>query len=498
MQTSKFQIAVLLAAVFGVAVADPIPSATAEAHYHAHFEGKPVGVYEWPERGILFAKVLVDRKKSGMDAEELASTRRVLRSWLAGRAAGQRADPVFPYGRNLVRETCRTFLPEFEYTANWNFSSDDTCAFTYERKNAREIVTVLWRDELLKSMPKAFLEPIEDGLWDVGLKQVVEKYYIRQKDLSFMWRIGALDAFLAVRTPGERFPELDGAMTVAGYFDEVRRAWAEVESPVQDEFADVWAQMVDYLSTSGRARGYLSSAIAATHPVPSVEMFFGPSSCIAKTNRVVVCTTNAVDTAQPTVRVSRFVQSFQSPTLPISVCSNQVTAVIEEQDVSVVQEVETLTIVRTRDRIVRRRTESNSGDPRFERLFLSGGCQANEPSPRTPSGMAAVEAFGAELGQEERESRILSALRENPGDADLWNYYGRLLQGANEHLGAIVCFRNALRLERCHAYALTNLARSYEALGKKRLACSMAMLASAVTDNAWCRTQTDAILTRSR
>ena len=34
--------AVLLAAVFGVAVADPIPSATAEAHYHAHFEGKPL------------------------------------------------------------------------------------------------------------------------------------------------------------------------------------------------------------------------------------------------------------------------------------------------------------------------------------------------------------------------------------------------------------------------------------------------------------------------
>ena len=184
--------------------------------------------------------------------------------------------------------------------------------------------------------------------------------------------------------------------------------------------------------------------------------------------------------------------------LPIMVASNAVVSVIEESNVHVVHEVATVTIVRTTDRVVRKVSTTYGGTPRFEELFLSGGCLPNVQQPRTALGNAGVKAFSAKMAPAEREAYILSALRENPSDKELWNFYGILLKKKGELFGAVSCFRNALRLDRTFDYALTNLALCYDELGKGHLACATALLAGAVTDKAWCVERVESILNKKR
>ena len=53
-------------------------------------------------------------------------------------------------------------------------------------------------------------------------------------------------------------------------------------------------------------------------------------------------------------------------------------------------------------------------------------------------------------------------------------------------LGALICFKVALKIDETNQYALTNLAICYDALGCTDLACGMAVLAFGAADDDWC------------
>jgi tetratricopeptide (TPR) repeat protein len=151
-------------------------------------------------------------------------------------------------------------------------------------------------------------------------------------------------------------------------------------------------------------------------------------------------------------------------------------------------------VVRTRKILVQRIARDYRASARFERLFLSGGSEPNAKAARTERGKAAERAFFGACAPDERERLVLEALRENPGDKVLWNLYGRLLQNKKDWLGARICFRNALRLDREYQFALTNLALTYQAMGRRELAVAAAIVAYGVATDGWCKSQSEGVL----
>ena len=501
MRTSKMIVAAIVSTLAVLAGADGIPSAAAEAYYRTHFEKKPQGAYEWPERGLVFAKVSIPRKQ-GMDAAELTETRKVLRGWMAAKVAKERVDPPLPYGKDLMRKMCRKFEPDLEYNATWRFSANDSCAFTYEVGKMHVVVTVVRSGDLVKAIPAAFYEPVGEKVWAAGWRQIVARHYVRQNDQAFMWRLGALDSCEAARATEARFPDWssgDGFKVArVKFFEAARARWSLLDTPAREEYEGFWKDFVGYLIDSERARNLEAAALSVVRARPVTEFLPGVMSVVCETNRAVSCVTNVIERPELTTKVVRTVQTPDAMVLPIMVASNAVVSVVEESNGGVVHEVETVTIVRTTDRVVRKVSTTHGGSPRFEELFLSGGCLPNVPRPRTALGNLGAQAYSAEMPPAEREAYILSALRENPSDKELWNFYGVLLKKNGELFGAIACFRNALRLDRTFDYALTNLAMCYDELGKKQLACAAALLAVAVTDKPWCIEHAEAILNKKR
>lgn len=499
MPISKFValIGVVCSALF-LAEADGIPSTSAEAFYRMHFSESPAGAYEWPEKDLVFAKVCLSYKSKNIDADELSETRRVLREWLADKAAKKRVDEELCFGWNKAREICRKFSPYLEYDAAWNYSCESN-AFTYEVGRDRVVVTVFRASDLLKTMPEAFLKPVSRSVWEQGLKGIVQKYYSRQKDMAFMWRLGAMDCYDVQRSCVAKFPNLENDNVVEdlkAYYGALSSEWTDVDCPILEDYSTAWKEISEYLVDSPRAKQFVEEARSVIKPKPVVDDYVTVLDENSTTNATIVCTTNSIAASEREISLStkKCNQKKGSMILPIAVDNNEIESIIEEYDEGFVEEIETITIRKTTLRKIRKASTVHIGTPTFEKLFLSAGCLDNEPRPQTVTGKDAQKAFGMRISKPERESRILFALRENPGDASLWNLYGRLLQESSDHLGAIVCFRNALRLDRSHQYALTNMAVCYDAIGHHNLAVATAILARGVASDQWCLRHIDKIL----
>ena len=120
----------------------------------------------------------------------------------------------------------------------------------------------------------------------------------------------------------------------------------------------------------------------------------------------------------------------------------------------------------------------------------------NVVSERTALGRAAEKQFYENGGKtlEQREELLIDALRENPGDKVLWNLLGRMMMNRKDWYGGLVCMRNALRLDREYAFALTNLAIIYHSLGFDELAFGAAIVVMGVTEDTWCRKEVESLL----
>ncbi len=482
------------------AAADEIPSAAAEAHYSLRFEDEPEGVYEWPERDLIFVQVRIPAARNAspekIESAELSATRRVLHSWLMKKAAKRRVDPILPFGLDFARTLCRQHFPLLEYTANWNFSGD-SCCFSREKGKEHVAATVFRASDVLSSIPNAYLKPVPTSTWIDGLTRIVQKSYLAEGDLAFMWRIGALDCLDTSRITKYKFPSVTNkefSKLLGKYIEDANDTWKDVSSPAKDEYRQIRSALADYLSTSSVAKGFYDAAVRLEQPPARETMSEGVPIFSFTTNVVVNVVTNDVVVANPVTNTSVVAQSETDGAMRVMPKGNRVLVTSVRTDEKVISEVVTKTIVCTSKTILRKTVSSYFGEPRFEYLFLSSGSLANTETKRVSSGILAEKMFYGQASMEDRERFLLNALRENPGDKILWNLYGRLFQNRKDWCGAIICFRNALRIDREYEFALANLADVYREMGKKNLAVGLALVARGVATNDWCIKHSEAIL----
>ena len=168
------------------------------------------------------------------------------------------------------------------------------------------------------------------------------------------------------------------------------------------------------------------------------------------------------------------------------------TRISDEKEI--VETVTTKTVV-TKRRVLRKKQVSVAGNPVFQQMFLSGGKDVCDVSPRTELGNRASKIFFENgVSFESKEKVLYDALSENPGDCELWNLYGRCLFLKGETLAALVCFRCAAALDNSNEYVLTNLAITYHKLGCANLGYGYATFILGVGKSDWCISQSKKVL----
>ena len=474
--TSKALIAAALVAAVtpGVRGAEGSPSDSA-AYYQRELKDKPQGVYEWPEKGLLFVQVHVPYMTDGsenLDANTLLAEHQELYAWLAARAGARKVDPELPRGLDRVRRLVRANYPTWEYTADWKYKLDGQ-AFSREEDGKRVACAVCDKKAVEATMPKAFLEPAPDATWLAGARELVGDCYAGRVNVPFMEQVGLFDC---AEIAGK------GAAPTSG---------SVAESAAYREYVDVARETADYLAASDLAKelrgaqGELENIASR----PDVAYVAPPESFV--TNVTVNVSTNRA------VAANAVTNRTEVPFAGITAVMPAGGKVVERRvrsDESIITTVETCTVVRTRKILVQRIARDYRASARFERLFLSGGREPNAKAARTARGKAAERAFYGACAPDERERLVLEALRENPGDKVLWNLYGRLLQNKKDWLGARICFRNALRLDPEYQFALANLALTYQAMGRRELAVAAAIVAYGVATDGWCKSQSEGVL----
>ena len=473
--TSKIIIAAALVAAVthGVRGAEGAPSAPAAAYYQRELKDKPQGVYEWPEEGLLFVQVHVPYVNDGsesIDANTLLAEHQELYAWLAARAGERKKDTPLPFGLDCVRQFVRANYPMWEYTADWDYSLTGQ-AFSREEEGKRVACVVCDKKAVEATMPKAFLEPVTDDVWLAGARELVGDCYAGRVNVPFMEQIGLFDC-----------AELWGKAPTSG---------SVTERPAYREYLEAEREMADYLASSDIARS-LREAQKGLESIPArsdVDYAVPPERFV--TNVTVTISTNLTVAANAVTNVAEVPFNGITAVMPAggTVVERRV-----RRDESIITTVETSLVVRTRKVLVQRIARDYRASPKFECLFLSGGRATNEKVARTERSRTAERAFYGACAPEERERIVLEALRENPGDKVLWNLYGRLLQNKKDWIGARICFRNALRLDCEYQFALTNLALTYQAMGRRELAVAAAMAAYGLATDDWCKRQSEGVL----
>lgn len=147
------------------------------------------------------------------------------------------------------------------------------------------------------------------------------------------------------------------------------------------------------------------------------------------------------------------------------------------------------------EKVIRMEVTSVQKIPRMQLLFLGYGTVSNMPYGRIESGTAAIRiAYDQQAKLDHKISVLKNALCDNPGDAELWNLYGRCLNDDGEKMAALICYRNALKLKPDYEYPIVNLARVYSELGYRRLGVGLALLAHGTAKDKWSITEAEKIL----
>ena len=251
---------------------------------------------------------------------------------------------------------------------------------------------------------------------------------------------------------------------------------------------DETAKMLDdYLRSSAFVEHIRQNAISVNGPRVAETWTEGKFRTEAVTNVVVVSVTNRLVDVVVTTNSLIVAQSTQDKAeVGVSMGGRVRVETFESMPDEVVL-TRTTTVMET-CRVKRRRTvRRESGTARFEELFLSAAKLENMSEARTVIGSAAENAFLSDgFTVEEIERIVHDALCENPGDAGLWNLYGRLCYKKGDKLAALICYRNALKLDARHQYALVNIAVTYKDLGFGALSIGPAVLSLGLADNQWC------------
>lgn len=449
--------------------AESADSVSVANYYQNTLRDKPQGVYEWPEEGLLFVQARLPytakRTSDRMDGDLLLAQQRELFAWLVkGVAPRVDASQDLSAGLSKVREVVRRYYPTWGYTVDWHYSFEGQ-RFNYEASGERVSCVVCAKAEVEKTRPANLAKPISSEEWLKGLKSLISDRYYDRVNAAFMADLGFYD----------------GIVSCGEVADNIFIKSAE--GAASHEFAKVSEALTDYLSSSERSSDF-HEAMRAIEQIPSRRSFSSlPPKISASTNVVVTVTTNLIESGSVETNTRKC--SAKGVT-PFMVCGDVAYERAVCMDDAIVTTEETVTIVTTRRALRQRIDKTYSADPKFEKLFLSGGTNLNDVVARTELGKKAEKVFFAKGTAESREKILLEALRENPGDKVLWNLYGRMLQNQSDYYGALICFRNAIRLDHTYDFALTNLALTYRELKCFNLSFSAAIVAYGVADDQWC------------
>lgn len=449
---------------------------------------RPPGVYECGN--TLFVTVRIPLA-TGDDSEEKeleasAAAHDALVKWAWEKTAPKRAAsadnsaPGVRRAKNLVMSS--SILSRMR---NWRVSAHMREFVDAKARDAIVLGQAFDKDALVTSIPASFSEPNDQIDWRSGLSSVIPQKLSQPIDFDFFQSIGACDALVAADDSIPNFPQWDGA-------DFPARLESFLKTSIRNDATCVDLLLPYYREHAATIR---DEAQEVLHPVRATNTIVRARPGKCSTNITFSVSTNLLQATGGLPPARRFcltsdemiargfplsasVSESIAPLHGFAVVTNVVTTIEVAQESAVsVQEVEW------------------RGEPRFQMLFLAAGMLPNQKARPTQYGKSAARSFyNPSMSKKDKAQLLHDALCENPGDASLWNLYGRAFLDCGDTAGAIVSLRNALRLDLSNEFAWANLATAWAAIGQEERAIGAALVARGLAKSDWTIKAAEAVL----
>lgn len=460
----------LAAAVLPVlGIAGDVEEDMAFLHYQNIVQPQDSGVYE--NNGLLYIQVKVpfDRRKDNLKkkkTEVVLAAYDLLKKWAIDYSAPERnKGDNAPEGVKFAKNIALAYLPEWQFR-EW---SPKLKMREFPHKTDEGFYVLgqsVAKDEVIKNIPASFFKPFAHEDWAEALVAAVRRGVARDGREKVVVKCRAWDAL------------------------------ADLAKVDDAEFKAEQKAIQKYLESADLAKSMREAQSRISGPSDDVAWSNVPGCDEVVTNIVLAAQTNELkkavvkDAEKERPQTNREVENLGRS------CNSTVKEETETQDEEEVVETVTRTVVETRKYIRRKTVSRVRGLARFEEVFLGGGLIADKARTTTKLGVGASKTYFASSTIEVKEAKLVDALRENPADAKLWNLYGKCLVSKEDYVGAAICFKVSLRLDRDYEFALVNLAEAYQALGVRNLAVGLATYARAVATKRWCVTHAEALLAK--
>ena len=436
-------------------------------HYQNLVQPNETGIYE--DNGLLYVQVKVpfDRRKertAKKKAEVVLAANDLLKKWAIDYSAPKRnqADKS-PEGVKFAKKVALDYVPDWQFR-EWS-PKFRTREFPHKTDEGYYVFgQAVEKEAVIKCIPESFFKPFADGDWPDALVAAVKRGIAKDGREKVVNRCGAWSALSSI-----------------GGIEDV-------------DFKSAEDVVEKYLKTSDLAKTMRESKAKIEGPAEiAVESMLPGTSC-AETNITSSVVTNKLNGTVVKKEDEGRLQTEKEIGQMGRSAGTKVNAVTETADEEEVVETVTCKVVTTKKLIRRKSVTRVKGLARFEEIFLSGGTVNEKAVATTKLGENAAKSYFASSPVEEKEKLLMDALRENPFDAALWNYYGKCLASRGDQVGAAICFKASLRLNPDYEFALVNLAEVDHLLGFKSLAIGLATYARGIAKDKWCITHAEAIL----
>ena len=437
-------------------------------HYQNVIKIRDTGIYDDGDLLYVQVKLPFDRKRESIKqkkAQAVMVAYDLLKDWAIEYSSPERnKKDTSPAGVQFAKSIIVKYLPGWQFR-EWSpaFSIRE---FPHDEEDGYYIMgQSMAKADVIKCIPSSFFKPVANDDWNIALAKALKVGIGRIGRDSVVRICGAWDALPDRKSIVDSSEYVAYTNQIAKYLksspfvSDLRMSLARISGPNERE---TWAEVNGSLCSN---ENVIVSAVT--------------NAC-----KEVACSTNVVKRVQTKSEVSDIGRSCAS-----IVEESCITADVEEIELKT-----TTTIVETK-KIIRRRMQSRVfGNPMFEKMFVSGGSIHIDPVKNSPVGVAAGKVFFSSASLDDKLMSIIDALRENPADVKMWNYYGKCLQYKKDYVGAAICFRSALAIDKDYEFALVNLSETYQHLGFNKLALGMAIYARGVAKDPWCVSHSESVI----
>ena len=441
------------------------------AYYKTAVRQRPSGVYEWTDYVFAHVKVPFTEGKSNrkkVRAQAINEAKNLLRNWAIDLTAEYRKEQVtLPEGIAFAKDVVVKYMPDWAFRG-WKLDIDCREYPPDVEEGFYVFGMIFDHSRLVASIPESFKHNPPERDWCAALAHIV---------------------------PGEMNSGMrDAFFSQCGAWDLVSPA--AQESAANEsllEFRAVQKKMTEFLATGELPGEMRRRRIAVKGPNETLDYSTIAQSPEVKTDTKVDVKTNFLSNVSVATNSILRMQTSKEVSTWGRADGGMVKDYVRESDDGIIVVTVTKTIVETTKHVLHKSVHRISGEARFEDVFLGMTNNCVEAS-QTEIGRAAVAVFTGQTDVAAKERALKDALAENPGDKELWNLYGRCLMVRGEKIGAVICFKQALRLDEKYEFALANLADAYFALGYRRLALGTAVVARGMAKSEWCIKRTESIL----